>query len=91
MWIDTHEGDLLNLDHVSRLFVGSDRTDRQVCLYARLDEKKEAGCPHIDIVLGVFPVDAAHPAQAATELARRQLDQVRQQIRAQRQLLEKTS
>ena len=88
MWIETHDGDLLNLDHVSRLFVGTDRTDRQVCLYARLDEKKDVGCAHVDIVLGVFPVDSAHPVQAATEHARQQLLQIRQQIRAQQKFLE---
>ena len=91
MWIDTFDGDLLNLDHVSRLFVGTDRTDRRVCLYARLDEKKDVGAAHIDILLGVFPVDASHPVEAATEHARQQLLQIRHQLRGREQLLEMNS
>jgi len=85
VWIETCEGDLLNLDHVSRVFVGTDRLDRQVCLYARLDEKKEAA--HVDIVLGVFPIDTAHPVDAAMGQARQSLLALRQQLTDCRVLL----
>lgn len=87
MWVETHDGDLVNLDHVSRLFVATDRGDRQVCLYARLDEKKDVGCAHVDFVLAVFPIDSARPLDAATDQARRTLLGIRERISDRQELL----